>query len=239
MRHVLLTHIHMDHAGGTGTLLPHMPAAGVYIHSRTAKFLVEPADLLRSAERALGPLFAAHGTVEPIAAERIVYADELRLDLGRGVVLEAVATPGHSPDHLSYYETGSRSLFSGDALGIELPRYGYAGPVTPPPAFSIERQRETFSKLREMDVEHILFSHSGPGREPVGASIERSRERFETLVALVEPQWQSGTIDSAVAIAALLRQPPADPYVRRVIEGWIEMSVRGLEVYYKRKMNDG
>lgn len=237
VRHILLTHIHMDHAGGTGSLLPHMPSATVHIHSRTAKYLVQPDDLLRSAERALGPLFAAHGTVEPIAADRISYADELRLDLGRGVLLEAVATPGHSPDHLSYYETGSRSLFSGDALGIELPRYGYAGPVTPPPAFDIQRQRETFAKLLEMDVDSILFSHWGPGRGAVRASIERLHERFELLVALVRRQWEAGSIDPAAAIAALMQHPPLGNE-RLVLEGWIDMSVRGLALYFTRTMND-
>jgi len=238
VRHILLTHIHMDHAGGTGTLLPHMPAATVYIHSRTAKYLVQPADLLRSAERALGPLFAAHGTVEPIAADRIVHADQLRLDLGRGVVLEAIATPGHSPDHLAYYEATSRSLFSGDSLGIELPRYGYAGPVTPPPAFDLERQRETFRKLLELDAASILFSHWGPGQQPVRASIERSHQRLEMLVALVREQWQAGDIDPAAAIALLLPRPPAGPRERQAIEGWIDMSVRGLALYFERTMND-
>ena len=64
VRHIVLTHIHMDHAGGTGSLLPAMPEASVYIHSRTAKYLTEPTDLLASAQRALGPIFALHGTVD-------------------------------------------------------------------------------------------------------------------------------------------------------------------------------
>lgn len=238
VRHILLTHIHMDHAGGTGTLLPHMPDATVHIHSRTAKYLVEPADLLRSAERALGSLFPAHGTVEPIAAERIAYADELRLDLGRGVLLEAVATPGHSPDHLAYYESSSHSLFSGDALGIELPRYGYAGPVTPPPAVDIERQRATFQKLLEMDIATTLFSHCGPGRAPVLASIEQARERFELLVALVRQQFEAGALDTPAAVSALLHDAPGDPRARAIIEGWIDMSVRGLGLYFRRMKND-
>lgn len=90
VRHIVLTHIHMDHAGGTGTLLPAMPEARVYIHSRTAKYLVDPSELVVSAERALGPLFSLHGTVVPVPAERIVFADDLRLELGRGVALRAI-----------------------------------------------------------------------------------------------------------------------------------------------------
>ena len=81
VRHIVLTHIHMDHAGGAGTLLKAMPEAQVYIHSRTAEFLTDPSRLVASAERALGDLFTLHGTVEMVDQERVVHADDLRLDL--------------------------------------------------------------------------------------------------------------------------------------------------------------
>lgn len=234
VRHIVLTHIHMDHAGGTGSLLAAMPEAQVYIHSRTAKYLIEPADLVASAERALGPIFALHGTVEPVPAERIVYADELQLDLGRGVILRAIATPGHSPDHLAYYEVNSRCLFTGDGLGISMPVIGYAGPVTPPPALNVSAQRETFAKLLALDVQTLLFSHYGPAAQPPRAHIALLQERFEQLVALVEGQWQAGQIDHAAIVKAMLGPHDLSPEYVSIMVGWINMSINGLVLALER-----
>ncbi len=234
VRHIVLTHIHMDHAGGTGTLLPAMPEARVYIHSRTAKYLSEPADLLTSAQRALGPIFALHGTVEPVPPERIVYADELELDLGRGVTLQAIATPGHSPDHLAYYEASSRCLFTGDSVGISLPIIGFDGPVTPPPATNIAAQRETFAKLLALDVETLLFSHYGPGVPRPRDHIGLLQERFEDLVAVVEAQWRAGRIDHATIVRAMLERHELSPEHAAIMVGWITMSINGLVLAFER-----
>lgn len=235
IRHVLLTHIHMDHAGATGTLLPHLPEATVYIHSRTARFLVDPRDLLASAERALGPLFALHGVVEPVPAERIVAADELRLDLGRGVVLRAIPSPGHSPDHLAYFEEQSRALFAGDALGVAVPAADYVGPVTPPPGVSVEAQRDTFARLQRLPIDALLFAHFGPAAEAPATLIERLSQRYDQLVELVWSGWQSGALDRAAIVRAMLNGTPTDARNAAMIAGWIEMSINGLTHYFDRQ----
>lgn len=235
VRHILLTHIHMDHAGGAGTLLPHMPEATLYIHSRTAKYLVDPSNLLASAERALGDLFPLHGTVDPAPAERIAAAEDLRLDLGRGIVVRAISTPGHSPDHIAYLEESSRSLFTGDAIGITIPATGYQGPVTPPPAISIDQQRETFERLLDLPLDALLFTHFGPGRESPRLLIERLREQYERLVRLVREGWESGNVDHGAITRAMLPEGGHDDRTMLATAGWVEMSINGLVHFFDRQ----
>lgn len=235
VRHIVLTHIHMDHAGGTGTLLAAMPEAQVHIHSRTARFLIDPSELLASAERALGVLFPLHGGVEPVPTARILPAEDLRLELGRGVVLRAIATPGHSPDHLVYYEEHSRSLFTGDAIGVSIPVSEYLGPVTPPPSLNLAAQRETFARLRELPIDTLLFSHFGPAPQPARALIDRLHEQFERLVALVRADWERGQIDRAAILKQMLPDHVFSEQAAVVMAGWIEMSINGLVVAFERE----
>jgi glyoxylase-like metal-dependent hydrolase (beta-lactamase superfamily II) len=235
LRHIVLTHVHMDHAGGTGTLLQAMPEARAYIHSKTAPYLIDPSKLIVSAQRALGELFPLHGQVEPVAAERIVHADELRLDLGRGVVLRAIPTPGHSPDHLSYLEESSRCLFTGDALGIVIPSADYAGPVTPPPAFKLADQIATFEKLRGLAIDTLLFSHYGPSPRDPRTTIALLHERFEQLLALVQTGWQQGPVDHGAIIRAMLGKATTDSHDEWLMAGWIEMSINGLVLFFERQ----
>jgi glyoxylase-like metal-dependent hydrolase (beta-lactamase superfamily II) len=235
VRHIVLTHIHMDHAGGTGTLLPHMPEATVYIHSRTAQYLNDPSKLLQSAERALGSLYALHLPVESVPAERIQPADELRLDLGRGVVLEAVYSPGHSADHLAYYESTSRTLFTGDSLGVQMPQWGFVGPVTPPPAANFAAQRETFAKLAAMDIDTLLFSHFGPNQCEPRFLIEHLHERYEQLVTLVRNAWEQGDLDHDAIIKQMMTEQPSTPEGQAVVAGWLEMSIKGLVHAFERQ----
>lgn len=234
VRHIVLTHIHMDHAGGTGTLLPHMPDAQVHIHSKSIEHLVDPSRLIKSAERALADLFPLHGTVEPVPAERIAPADDMKLNLGRGVVLEAIYTPGHSPDHLAYWEAGSRSLFTGDSLGIVIPQGDYAGPVTPPPALNLDEQRATFERVQALPIETLLFSHYGPNTTP-RATITVLQERWEQLIELVHGYYEAGNLDHAAIVQAMLGHLPNNREPEAVIIGWIEMSIRGLVVFWDRQ----
>lgn len=235
IRHIVLTHIHMDHAGGTGTLLPDLPNATVYIHSRTAQYLTDPATLLDSAERALGDLYALHLPVESVPAERIQPAEDLQLDLGRGVVLKAISSPGHSADHLAYYEPNSRVLFSGDALGVQMPIWEFVGPVTPPPAANIAAQRQTFANLAALDIDTIMFSHFGPNQQPPRQLIEHERDRYEQLVDLVQTAWQQGQVDHHAIIQTMMTAQPATPEGQAIVTGWLEMSIKGLVHTFERQ----
>lgn len=234
VRHIVLTHIHMDHAGGAGLLVDAMPEASVYIHSASHEHLIDPARLLSSAERALGELFAAHGTIVPLAAERLQPAENLALDLGQSIRLRAIPTPGHSPDHLAYYEESTAALFAGDALGIVLPRFSHLGPVTPPPMVDVEAQHATFDRLLALPIEHLLFSHWGASARPAHDVIRQLQASYEQFRALVEQALDRGAIDEAAIVSEMMPQQPIPDPGRWIIAGWTKMSIKGMVRYYTK-----
>jgi glyoxylase-like metal-dependent hydrolase (beta-lactamase superfamily II) len=239
VRHILLTHIHMDHAGGAGLLVDAMPEAHIYIHSLTQQHLVEPERLISSAQRALGELFPAHGTIKPLAPEKLTPAEDLDLDLGRGIHLRAIATPGHSPDHLSYYETSSGALFSGDAVGVVLPAFHYLGPVTPPPTVDVGAQHATFRRLLDLPIEHLLFSHWGPSLQPAHAVIRRLQDRYDDFDRLVQTAMEQGEVDETAIIRAMLPDEPLPDQGIWLLGGWVRMSVKGMVRYHTKRREAG
>ncbi len=235
VQHIVLTHVHMDHAGGAGTLGQQMPEARVYLHSLTIPHLIDPSKLLSSAARALGALFPAHGTIEPLAADRLYPAEELRLDLGRDVVLQAIYTPGHSPDHLSYLDLASGALFTGDAVGVDLPAYSYLGPVTPPPAIDIADQQRTFEQLLTLPIKQLLFSHFGPSAADPHSVIEQLRDRYLQFAQLVRGGVEAGHVDEAAILRMMLKTDDLPDAAAWVLAGWINMSIRGMTRYWSKQ----
>ena len=235
VRHILVTHLHMDHAGGAGVLVDTMPEARVYLHGSSHEYLVDPSRLLRSAERALGDLWAAHGTIVPLAPEKLLPAENLDLDLGRGIRVRAIPTPGHSPDHLAYHELSMGALFAGDAAGIVLPALHYLGPVTPPPAVDVEAQHATFRTLLDMPIQRLLFSHWGQSQQPAHEVILRLRESFERFDRLIEVALDRGDIDAEAIVRDMLPKEPLPAYGEWVIAGWVKMSIAGMVRYHTKR----
>ena len=159
---IVVTHIHLDHAGAAGTLAARWPDAKVYVHPVGAPHLADPSKLWSSAARIYGdamePLW---GGIDPIPAGRIVeVAGGDSIDLG-GVTLRAIETPGHARHHHAYLDESSGTLFTGDALGIRLPDVGVIRPATPPPEFDLEAAIASIGKLRDVGAERLCFTHFG------------------------------------------------------------------------------
>jgi glyoxylase-like metal-dependent hydrolase (beta-lactamase superfamily II) len=228
---IICTHIHMDHAGGAGTLAAALPRAHVYINSSVAQHLVDPSRLIASTRRAVGEaLWPLQGTIDPLPPERLRPAEMLRLDLGRGVALQAIATPGHSPDHLAFFEHRSGALISGDAAGIALPRYGIPPrPVTPPPSFDLDQQLATYERLRTLPIERLLVTHGGPVANPAAALREQHLKLLE-IAELVRAAVERDELVIPALAARLL--PVESPPVLRI---WAEMSIAGLARYFRTR----
>ncbi len=228
--HIICTHIHMDHAGGAGYLAAALPRAQVYIHSMTGEHLVDPSRLLSSVRRAVGEeAWPLHGDMLPIPAARLCPAEQLRLDLGRAVVLETIATPGHSPDHLSFWDRKSGGLFIGDAAGLTMDRWGLAFPVTPVPSYDLAAHRATIAMLRSHAIPRIYVTHHGP-HDDVDFQLSRAQEQVEGLAALVERALADGDPDVETLAARWLPYPTDGP-AALVARSWSRMSVAGMLRY--------
>jgi len=165
--HIVVTHIHLDHAGGAGTLARAFPAATIWVHERGAPHLADPTRLVASTARVYGEerMRALFGDVEPVPADRIrALADGDRLRLG-GRALEVLHTPGHASHHLALQDDATGSVFVGDALGVHLPDVRVLRPATPPPEFDLELAVESVGRIRSRARGALLLSHFGPAEE--------------------------------------------------------------------------
>lgn len=234
VEHILCTHIHMDHAGGAGYLAAALPRASVYINSMTGQHLVDPSKLMPSVRRAVGEeAWPLHGDIKPIPAERLRPAEQLRLDLGRDVVLEAIATPGHSPDHLSYRDLKSGGLFIGDAAGLVMDRWSLAFPCTPVPTYDLAAHRDTIARLQALNLPRIYVTHHGP-HDDVAFQLARAAAKLEELVALVDAALDAGDDDAPALNARWLGYDTEGP-AAIVARSWGEMSVAGLMRYEAKR----
>lgn len=159
--YVAVSHIHLDHAGGVGTLLKYLPNAKVVVHPRGAPHLAHPEKLWEQSKLVLGKITELYGEPEPVPEDRIIAAnDGMTLDLGNDTRLRVVETLGHSSHHQSYYETLSKNIFPGDAAGIYLNEIGVIVPTTPPP-LRLDLVLESISKLVDLKAAGLLYSHFG------------------------------------------------------------------------------
>jgi glyoxylase-like metal-dependent hydrolase (beta-lactamase superfamily II) len=186
LAHIVVTHIHLDHAGGAGAVAPHFPRATVWVHERGAPHLVDPARLMASAAKIYGEerLHELFGPVHPLPAERVrALTDGDRVDLGNRA-LEAIYTPGHASHHVCLLDSRSGGVFVGDALGVFLPDVQILRPATPPPEFHLEQSVESINRVLRREPSRLLFSHFGPADEPsrLGRLAIRRLERWTELV---------------------------------------------------------
>jgi glyoxylase-like metal-dependent hydrolase (beta-lactamase superfamily II) len=160
---LLLTHIHLDHAGATGTLVHEHPALRVYVHESGARHMANPEKLIASATRLYGPdMDRLWGEFRPVPAEAMVsLAGGERVDAG-GRTLEVAYTPGHASHHVSYFARDAGIAFIGDTAGIRLRPGGYVLPPTPPPDVDLELWRGSLARIGEWQPETLFLTHFGP-----------------------------------------------------------------------------
>ena len=198
---VVVSHIHLDHAGGAGHLTRAFPQAQLYVHERGARHLVDPSKLIASARRVFGDAMDLLGEIIPTAAERVSSLGEGdRIDLGNGRHLESFYAPGHASHHIGLMDTVVGDLYVGDAAGVYIPETGDVRPATAPPEFDFAHAQQTLARFRERAPERLLFSHYGPVSN-VPAILDQSEFELEQLIAEVrEARHQGHDLDHAVAM---------------------------------------
>lgn len=161
---IVVTHIHLDHAGGTGDLAQMFPSAEVVVHELGARHLADPSRLMASARMVWGSeLDSLFGTLAPTPPERIRAVDQLGVvDLGGGRRLESHYSPGHARHHVGLVDSVSGDLYVGDAAGLYIQETGDMRPATPPPDFDLEVALESLRMFAALQPTRLLFSHFGP-----------------------------------------------------------------------------
>jgi glyoxylase-like metal-dependent hydrolase (beta-lactamase superfamily II) len=173
-RMIALTHIHLDHAGATGTLLERFPAAEVWVHERGARHLIDPAKLLASAGRLYGDdMQRLWGDVLPIPAERV-----RQLQGGETLGGFRVAyTPGHASHHVAYLHEDSGTVFSGDVGGVRVAQEGPVLAPTPPPDIDLPAWRLSLEAIEAWRPTALAPTHFGR-YEDVAEHLAQLRERL-------------------------------------------------------------
>jgi glyoxylase-like metal-dependent hydrolase (beta-lactamase superfamily II) len=187
LAHIVVTHIHLDHAGGAGALASRYPAATVWVHERGAPHLAEPDRLVASAARIYGSdrLLELFGPVDPVPADRLRAIDEgARISLGDRE-LKVIYTPGHAGHHVALVDDRTGAAFVGDAMGVFLPDVRVLRPATPPPEFDLELAVDSIQRIRAATPSLVLFSHFGPASE-VTELCDLAIDRLRRWTGIVE-----------------------------------------------------
>ena len=217
---VVVTHIHLDHAGGTGDIAAMFPAAQVVVHELGARHLADPSRLMRSARMVWGDeLDGLFGTLAPTPADRIRAVEQRgTVDLGGGRRLDSHYSPGHARHHVGLVDSASGDLYVGDAAGVYVQETGDMRPATPPPDFNLDVALESLRLFAALQPARLLFSHFGPVTD-VGETLERSAAEINLWVAETRRARGAGmdTDHAAAMVAERTRQryaalaPEADP----------------------------
>jgi len=219
---VVVTHIHLDHAGGAGDIAAMYPSAEIVVHQRGARHLADPGRLMASARRVYGDaLDRLFGALAPVPAGRIrALEDSGTVDLGGGRRLDSHYSPGHARHHVGLLDSGTGDLYVGDAAGVYMPETGDLSPATPPPDFDLDVALASLRKFAALRPSRLLFSHYGPVAA-VAETLERSAAEMRIWVEHTRAARAAGLdLDHAVALVRertsaryAASRPDADPAI--------------------------
>lgn len=239
---ILLTHIHLDHAGSSGALAKENPRVAVYVHKLGAPHMMDPAKLLASAAR-LWPdnLDELFGEMLPVAESnlRILEGGET-ITLGSRKI-EVAYTPGHASHHVSYFDNVEGVAFVGDTTGIRIEGHSYVMPATPPPDIDLRLWDSSFATILERKPKRLFLTHFGFSENPA-AHIAQFRERLHRWMETTEKILQtaksdSGAMDSFMAAmrAEIGEHLPAEEVEQYVATAGLNLSFLGLARHARKR----
>lgn len=198
---ILLTHIHLDHAGATGALVAALPRAQVYVHKLGAPHLIDPTRLTRSATRIYGDqMRALWGEIVPVPAERLQVVDEGdEIAVGPGA-LRVLYTPGHAVHHVALFDERLGYLFPGDVAGVRLEDPPLVRPPTPPPDLNLEHWYASLDRILALRPRRLFLPHFGPV-DDVEAHLADLRERLRAWGELALAGMRAGRDAEGIANA--------------------------------------
>jgi glyoxylase-like metal-dependent hydrolase (beta-lactamase superfamily II) len=242
VREILLTHIHLDHAGSTGTLVRDNPSLRVYVSQIGAPHLIDPSKLVASAARLYeDQMQRLWGDVLPVPESSITpLAGGERITAG-GRALDVVHTPGHASHHVSYFDADAGLACVGDTAGIRLRDDGFILPPTPPPDVDLEAWRRSLAAIGDRRPETLFITHFGH-YAPVASHLAELADHIELTAGLVKASLARDETDAVrevwftEEIRTRLRRHAneADAHAYEVA-GRFDLNWRGLARYWRKR----
>jgi glyoxylase-like metal-dependent hydrolase (beta-lactamase superfamily II) len=244
LRWIIVTHIHLDHAGGVGDMAQAFPGATVIVHENGARHLLDPSRLISSAARVYGPMLDdLYGRMLPVPQEQLVAAaDGYQVDIGDGRHLTMVDSPGHAKHHHAVLDSLTGTLLVGDAVGVRLPDLGVLRPATPPPEFDLEAAVASLARFRELKPSQVVLTHYGPvpnGEETLLEAEDMLHKWVDLAETTLRESADAGIDDVAGALAEAFAQPPEGlaPELRDKLEvlNGVHSNAAGIVRYLNKK----
>lgn len=207
LAYIIVTHIHLDHAGGAGLLAEAFPEAVVVVHEEGARHLIDPARLQASAARVFGEeeMLAHWGQLAPVPGDRIlVAADGSSLDLGDRII-DVIYSPGHAKHHIALFDSETGGVFLGDSAGIYLSEYRYQTPSAPPPDLDPQLAIASLDRVLDCNPETAYFTHFGPGvsaRDLILEAQDQYRRWSEIAMRALQHDGRVASVARALAVEA-------------------------------------
>lgn len=239
---VLLTHIHLDHAGATGALVAQNPNIRVYVHAHGARHLVDPSRLLLSAARIYGDeMESTWGAFLAVPSANVAALRGGETIRPGGRVLEVTYTPGHAVHHVAYFDTKEGTAFVGDACGMRVAGCGYVMPVAPPPDIDVEAWHGSLERIRAWQADVLFPTHFGPS-PGADRQVDEMKACLDSWAARVRRSLERDEADEAAAarfheeaLAEMLPRLPESVYPLYADFGMPRRSWYGLARYLRKK----
>jgi glyoxylase-like metal-dependent hydrolase (beta-lactamase superfamily II) len=246
LANIVVTHVHIDHAGAAGALLRAFPRARLWIHERGAPHAIDPTRLVASTARTYGEATMRRffGVTEPCDPDRVQAVIEGdRIDLG-DTWLDVIHAPGHAAHHVALHDERSGAMFTGEAIGTYVPWAMWLRPALPPPEVDVEAAVATIERLRSRTPSSLLTSHFGPV-DDIEPTLSKASERIlrwaERVRSHLEREPGADVDDLAEDLRQLaLSEFEADASVpfdaaRADPLGSIRMNAAGLARYFRKR----
>jgi len=242
VRSLLLTHIHLDHAGATGTLVRENPALRVYVHEKGAPHMVDPAKLIASASRLWGDAMdRLWGEMRPVPAGCLTILRGGERIAAAGRDLYVAYTPGHASHHVSFFSGDTGIAFVGDTAGVRLQAGRFILPPTPPPEIDLEAWRDGFARINAWHPETLFLTHFGPFA-PVGPHMTEMMDHLDLTSGLAKASLaRPGSDEDREAwfsdeIRRELRRRMTESEAQAYeIAGRFDLNWRGLARYWRKR----
>lgn len=246
LAHVVVTHIHLDHAGACGALAQVFPAASVWVHERGAPHLADPARLVASTARTYGPdrmhdFFGETLAVDPGRLRAVHDGDTIALG---GRSLSVLHTPGHASHHIALHDSRSGAIFTGESIGSHLPWGPAYRPALPPPEVDVERALASVDRIQARRPSFLLTSHFGPAPD-VAEACDAATRQIRSWSRTVRRRLEQEPDADVAAIARDLGDLAAAEFLQatgRGIDlarydamGSIAMNAAGLARYWRKR----